>query len=223
MKYTQEYCRIAKAHRDGLRSAWAAYDEAMKQIERYKGSEGYNEEAQKAVSARDAAIQAQKKKTADEFTKVLSEMGGKVDGYSGVTFSDEDLRILQAFKLRSNASREEFKEAGRAMQNSHYALRVLNDIAREHGYYNLFVGLPGWQKCDNSNHVARLRESANAILRLEKPNSRREVIRDAVRNMRFPEGISYDRDFATDEEALSFYGGFDSTDAMQKFANVVDD
>ena len=228
MNRTHEYCRIAKAHRDGLKAIWAAYDETMKRLERYKGSSGYASDEADAARVRDEAIKAQSAVTAREFDDVLNGMREKVGGRAAVPPGDAELRLLQTLKLRNNISREEFQAAARALQDNSIALHTLDDIAQAHWFRNLFIDLPAWRDTASGHqeHIAQLLQSARAIVRLEKPDGRREAIRNALNNpgsVNTLSGYAIDRDFESDNDALSCYGGFRDDGDMRTFMSAVDD
>ena len=227
MNRTHEYCRIAKSHREGLRAIWAAYDETMKRLERYKGSSGYATDEEEARRVRDEAIKAQKAVTAREFDSVLDGMRAKIGGKAAVPPGDAELRLLQTLKLRNKISREEFQSAARALQDNTIALHTLDDIAQTHGFRNLFIDLPAWRDTESSHqeHIAQLLGSARRIVQLEKPDSRQETVNRA-RTENNPGALSVlwaDRDFESDNDAIEFYGGFHDTGDMQTFMGAVDD
>lgn len=227
MNRTHEYCRIAKAHRDGLRAIWAAYDETMKRLERYKGSSGYAADEAEAARVRDEAIKAQCAVTAREFDDVLNGMRDKVGGKAAVPPGDAELRLLQTLKLRDKISREELQAAARALQDNAIALHTLDDIAQGHGFHNMFVDLPAWRDTASGHqeHIASLLQSARSIVRLEKPDARREAIQNARdnHNINALTGLALDRDFDTETDALSCYGGFHDAGDLQNFMSTVDD
>ena len=225
MNRTHEYCRIAKAHRDGLRAIWTAYDETMQRLERYKGSSGYASDEKEAARVRDEAIKAQRAVSAREFDNVLDGMRDKVGGRAAIPPGDAELRLLQTLRLRDRISREEFQAAARALQDNSIALHTLDDIAQSHGYNGLFEDLPAWRDTTSTHqqHIASLLRAARSIVNLEKPDGRREAIRDALNNNSVASGFAFDRDFESDNEALSCYGGFRDTGDLQTFMNAVDD
>ena len=77
MNRTQEDYRIAQAHRDGLRTIWANYEETMQRLDRYKGSAGYEEDKREAEKKRDEAIRVQAQATGYAFDEVLKGMREK--------------------------------------------------------------------------------------------------------------------------------------------------
>ena len=226
MNRTAEYWRIAQAHREGLRSIWAAYNETMTKLDRYKGSAGYVDDEKAAAKVRDEAISAQKAVTAKAFDNVLQGMRDKVGGQAAIPPGDAELRLLQTIKLRDTISREELQAAGRALQDNSVALHTLDDIAQGHGFHNLFISYPAWRDGGSAHqrHIASLLESAKRIVALDKPDSKREAVAAARDNN--PAAIRSmwaDRDFDSESDAVVWYGGFNDPGDYDTFCKAVND
>ena len=222
---TEEFCRVAKAHRDGLKEIWSTYDKTLASLERYRGSAGYETDKKAAERTRDEAISRLRQTSIEQFDAVLGSMKEKVGGKAAVPPGEAELRLLQTLKLRNQISREEFEAAARALQDNAVALRALDDLAQTHGFRNMFVDLPAWRDTANvhQEHIAQLLQSARQIVRIEKPDSRDEAIRGAIGNHSIATGLAVDRDFETDSEALSCFGGFRGSEDMANFQNAVND
>ena len=236
MNRTHEYYRIAQAHKDALRAIWATYDDTMKRLERYKGSAGYEADEREAARVRDEAIKAQSQASAKAFDEVLKGMRDKVGGRAVVPPSDDELRLLQVLKLRDHTgdkgtrekvglSREELQAAGRALQDNTMALHALDDIARSHGHYNLFISYPAWSDGESvhQRRIANLTESARRIVQMKKVDARRESA-SAVRNGDYNalSSLVVDRDFESERDAILFYANVGEADA-DTFMNAVND
>lgn len=224
MDRTHEYCRIAQAHRDALRAIWATYNETMNRLERYKGSAGYDDDEREAARVRDEAIKAQAHATGKAFNQVLKEMREKAGGHVVAPPSDAELRLLQTLKLREKISRDELDAAGRALQDNTVALHALDDIARAHGHYGVCFKYPAWR--DNKNEIqeriATLTDSARRIVKLTKPDSRREAFAAAFRHEGDLSTVLADRDFTSDRDAIEYYGNISDAD-FDTFASAVND
>lgn len=237
MNRTQEYYRIAQAHREALRAIWTAYNDTLTRIDRYKGSAGYEEDKREAEKARDAAIKAQAQVTAAAFDSVLSGMRERAGGVVAIPPTAEELRLLEALKLREvdtgkpgvkGLTREELTAAGRALQDNTIALHTLDSIAGKHGYYNMFINYPAWSNTASAHQqrIAALTASAREIVRLTRPDGGAEAISAAVRS---GEGAlsairngRIDRDFPDAEAAVTYLGSMTAAE-YPGFAAAVND
>lgn len=225
MNRTHEYYRIAQAHRDALRAIWATYEETMNRLERYKGSAGYDDDEREAARVRDEAIKAQGQVTGKAFDQVLKSMREKVGGHVVAPPSDDELRLLQVLKMREKISKEELQSAGRALQDNTVALHALDDIAQAHGHHAMFIKYPAWRDSENTHQekIASLTESARRMIRMTKPDNKRDVYTAAFRH----EGgdlrsIRVDRDFDSERDAIEWYGNISDAD-FDTFASAVND
>lgn len=223
MDRTHEYYRIAQAHREGLRAIWATYNETMNRLERYKGSTGYDDDEREAARVRDEAVAAQAKITGKAFDAVLKGMREKVGGHALTPPNDDELRLLQTLKLRDHLSKEELQSAGRALQDNTVALHTLDDIAQAHGHHNLFVSYPAWRNSESVHQqkIASLTDSARRIVRMTKPDNRRET----VKNARYGGDLSsmrVDRDFDDERDMIQWYGNISDAD-FETFRSAVND
>lgn len=227
MNRTGEYYRIAQAHREALRAIWAAYNDTMAKVERYKGSAGYADDERAAAAARDEAIKAQKTATGKLFDDLLSSMREKVGGQAAIPPGDAEVRLLQTLKLRNKIGKEELQAAGRALQDNSVALHALDDIAQAHGFNNLFIQYPAWR--DNGNvqqmRIASLFESAKRIVALDRPDSKRDALSAAARdnNINVLRTVTVDRDFDNEDDAIELFGGFRDRADLETFRKAVND
>lgn len=223
MDRTHEYYRIAQAHREGLRAIWATYNDTMNRLERYKGSAGYDDDEREAARVRDEAIKAQAQVTGKAFDEVLKGMREKAGGNIVTPPGDDELRLLQTLKLRNHLSKEELQSAGRALQDNTVALHALDDIAQAHGHHNLFIAYPAWNDSESvhQRRIASLTDSARRIVRMTKPDNRRETAKAAVYGGDI-QSMRVDRDFDDERDMIQWYGNI--TDAeFDTFKSAVND
>ena len=131
MSYTTKFFESAKRFQDKRKKIMDTYESRMNELEKHNGSEYYTEESAKAAGARDEALKSLKA----EYTEVLYSFIGdmrKVNENRALTPPTEDeLRLVQALKLRSKLTPPELQQAANALKGNETCLRIVQEIADE--------------------------------------------------------------------------------------------
>ena len=226
---TRHYYEACTGYRQGLRGIWADFDKKMQQLERYKGSAGYEKEKAEAEKARDAAITALQTEYRDKFNGILKGMRESATTRSMTPPTQEQLALLQALKMRDKISRDELEQAGRTLKDSPVCLSVLQEIAQNlmektgsHQYYGLRFeteSTSGILSC-----IDGLAESAKRICGLKKCDSRADMAaRSSIYNPEWESNAMYafrvDKDVNSTREAMEFYGGVQNLESFEAAVN----
>ena len=222
MTNTERYYRTAKSHRELLRQIWAKYDAVIASLERHRGSSFYEEESKKAANDRDTAIAAAKRETAESFNEILKKMREAATNRPMAAPSSEFIGLLHALQLREHISRDELLQASRTLKENPACLAVLEELAQKNG----FIGLHFAAESTASilTHIDSLERAAQKLVKLEKPDSRREQIAraDAHSPNYSPmalDTILADRDFNDEDSMLSFFGNVENVTQFREAVN----
>ena len=135
---TRFYDRV-RWYKEAERDILSAHAQAVKNAERFKGSEGYKDLIAKADAERDAALNAEKAAMRTAMKTIIAEMREKVQNRKVTPPTSEQVNLLSVLKMRGDSlTAAEIKEAANNMEGCPAALAVLSDLARSRG---LVVGL----------------------------------------------------------------------------------
>ena len=213
---TEQYYMTAKNHREKLKLIWQTYETEVAALEKHQGSQYYDEEIKKAAEKRDTAIAATKDATATAFNEILLGMRESAVNRPMATPTDAELALLSALKMRERISRQEIEQAARTLKNSPVCLSVLQEIAEKQQFFGMRLAAESTSSI--LEHVESLEKAARKLLKLEKPDSRREQIAQAdIHSPNYSssalETLLVDRDFNDEDSMLSFFGNL--ADAAQ--------
>ena len=219
--YFNDWCK----YRAGLREIWASFDQGMKELEPMKGSRHYTERSEELTTERDNAIDDLQNEFRNEFSLTIEGMRRSVVERPAIPPTADQLAILQTLTLRKEVGVEDLEMAERSMSGNDFALAALQDIAVAKGVH---YRIPTTKKDLILRHIDDLADSASRLLKLEKPDSRRERLAAAHRN-RYEkhvfdptvfESFWADQDVSGEDEALNLFGGI-APDQIADFKEAV--
>lgn len=219
--FFNDWCK----YRAGLREIWASFDQGMKEIEAMKGSRHYTERSEELTTERDNAIHNLQTEFRNEFSLTVEGMRRSVITRPATPPSADQLAILQTLNLRKKVSVEDLEMAERSMSGNDFALAALQDIAVAKG---VNYRIPTTKNDLILQRIDSLADSASRLLKLEKPDSRRERLAAAHRN-RYEkhvfdptvfESFWADQDVSGEDEALNLFGGI-APDQIADFKEAV--
>lgn len=219
--FFNDWCK----YRAGLREIWASFDQGMKEIEPMKGSRRYTERCEELRAERDDAVHDLQTEFQNEFSVTIAGMRESVNTRPAAPPTAAQLAVLQTLSLRKQISIEELKMAEQSMNGNDLALSTLQDLAAAKGVH---YRIPTTKKDLILRHIDDLADSASRLLKLERPDSRRERLAAAHRN-RYEKHV-YDHDLfssfwqdqdpQSEDEALNLFGGI-APDQIADFKEAV--
>lgn len=150
MNNTRNLYTKAKEYQDKRKAIVDAYEGRLASLERMKGSQYYEEEAKKAEAERDTAVSALKEEYSPAFEAIMGEMLAAAGRREAQAPTAEELRIVQALKLRDYKSMrnvneeiltEELSHIARAVKGNAMCLSIVQDVARENGIHTDFTSM----------------------------------------------------------------------------------
>lgn len=229
LERTKHYYEACTGYRQSLRNIWKDFDTKMQQLEKYKGSAGFEKDKAAAEKERDAAIKAVQSEYADRFNDILKGMRKSATTRSMTPPTQEQLALLQALKMRHKISRDELEQAGRTLKENPVCLSVLEEIAQDlidktgsNEYYGLnFVteSTNGILSC-----IDGLTESAKRICSLNKCDSRADMAaHKSIYNPAYSHDALYsfrvDKDVSSTREAMELFGGVSNLESFEAAVN----
>ena len=219
--FFDDWCK----YRTGLREIWASFDQGMKEIEPMKGSRRYTERLEELTRERDNAIHNLQAEFQNEFSVTIEEMRKSVVERPAAPPTAAQLAVLQTLNLRQRVSVEELEMAERSMNGNDLALSTLQDIAVTKG---VNYRIPTTKKDLIMRHIDDLADSASRLLKLERPDSRRERLEIGHRNKYEKHVYDHDlfssfwqdQDPQSEDEALNLFGGI-APDQIADFKEAV--
>ncbi|MBR3505327.1 MAG: hypothetical protein IKO07_13945 [Clostridia bacterium] len=133
MKRTEILYSAMKDFTDARIAARAEYFAKMKPIETAKGSKYYNDARKEAEKARRATVDEARAKAADTVDVMIASMRKANSVRAMAAPTEEQLRILQALKMREKVTLNELDAAANAMCGNGAGLAVVEEIAQNSG------------------------------------------------------------------------------------------
>lgn len=219
--YFNDWCK----YRNGLREIWQIFDHGMEMIKGLESSKRYTERLEELTRERDNAIHNLQAELQNEFSVTIEGMRKSVDERPATPPSADQLAILQALNMRQKVSVEELEMAEQSMNGNDLALSTLQDIAAAKGVH---YRIPTTKKDLILRHIDDLADSASRLLKLERPDSRRERLKIAHRNKYEKHVYDHDvfssfwqdQDPQSEDEALNLFGGI-APDQIADFKEAV--
>ena len=144
MKNTLNLYTKAKEYQDKRKPILDAYEARMEALEDAKGSKYYTDEEKKAAEARDNALNSLKAEYKPSFSAVLQEMERTNARRAMPAPTAEELRLVQALKLRDyknmpnlkkEAVAQELQQIAQAVKGNPLCISIIQDVARENGIF----------------------------------------------------------------------------------------
>lgn len=139
MTNSGKYYTLINEFQTKRKAAYDRYDQELKELQRFKGSEYYETESQAAADRRDMTLkelQAEYRMKLDEVLKAMAKANAEREMKPPTT---EELNLLQMLRLKDSVSEEELRAAARTLRKNPTALEILGEIGRQHGYAKTFA------------------------------------------------------------------------------------
>lgn len=223
MTRTERYYELVKNYRRELRRIWADYEKTVADLDRYKGSRGFDEEMKNAASTRDTAISELQAEYLTRFGNITAAMKESALNVGMIAPTQEQLAILSALKMREKLTRDELEQAGRSLRGCPVALAVVDELALKHEIRGVHC-FGGESTSAILAHVDELAENGRRLCKLSKCDSKQEMVERAS-----PFSPNYDpsamRSFRVDcdpedeARALSVFGSVTDLEGFQAAVN----
>lgn len=132
MKNTEKYFYSVAGFIEDMNEINANYDKAVKRLEPFKGSDGYNQGMQEAQAQREASVRQMRETYLKQFREVAAKMRDSVSRRPLVAPATEQTALLSVLQMRQSLEKDELERAAQQMGGCPVALAVLDDLAQKH-------------------------------------------------------------------------------------------
>ena len=133
---TQTLYELLKDFQDKRSALVADYEHSLNVMEKYKGSEGYEEDIKKLQEAHEKELADLKSKYRPSIDIVLNGMEDAISKRTMNPPTAQQLRALQVLQMRDKVSREELDRVANTVKDSIIAMGVVQEIAIKNGIRN---------------------------------------------------------------------------------------
>ena len=123
----------AKKYQDERKAIIDAYEKRMTDLEDARGSVLYDKESKKAAEERDNALSTLKAEYQGGFNSIINEMRAVNSSRATNPPTEEELRIIQALKLKEKVTKAELDRIANAVKNNGLCLSVVQEMANKNG------------------------------------------------------------------------------------------
>lgn len=176
MKNTEYFYNTVLHYRKGLTEINAKFDRQIEAKQGYAGSPRYTEDVKAIEQERAAEIAALRADCAESFDTCIKSMELHAQSRPAVPPTDEQMRLLQVLKLKSNITRDDLTHAAHSMGDCSLALSVLEEIAVEHDILGFHAGGAGVSDQFVRDAIRGFAKNARTLLSIERTNQRRELM-----------------------------------------------
>lgn len=132
MKNSEKYFNCACGFIEDMAEIAATYDRAVKRLEPFAGSSGYESGMKEAQTERDAAVQRLREDYLRRFRDTAEKMRQSIDRRPLTPPTPEQAALLSVLQMRENVNKDELSRAAEQMAGCSAALAVLDDLAQKH-------------------------------------------------------------------------------------------
>lgn len=132
MKNTEKYFHGVAGFIEDMAEISANYDKAVKRLEPFEGSDGYNQGMQEAQAQREAGVRQMRETYVKQFRDVAAKMREAVDHRPLVPPTPKQAALLSVLSMRDSLTQDELTRAADQMAGCQAALSVLDDLAAKH-------------------------------------------------------------------------------------------
>ncbi|RKM60498.1 hypothetical protein D6855_07215 [Butyrivibrio sp. CB08] len=223
MNRTKQFYDLTMKYRKGLNEINDKYDAELAKIDKYRGSAGYDKDRDSIEHRRKDAIAAFQNERLTAFLTIIDEMRKTAKSRTMTAPTSEELALLQALKMRDNIGKDELEQASRTLRNCPVGLSILDEIAKKNDVMGVRFGAESTDSI--LNHINSLEESAKRLCALDRCDSRQEMLlRRNIHGADYDPQALYsfavDRDFISENDALTFMGGVTDLDSFRDAVNT---
>lgn len=132
MKNTEKYFNAVAGFIEDMAEISATYDKAVKRLEAFKGSTGYDQGVKEARAKMETDARKMRETYLAQFRDTTEKMREAVSNRPLVAPTPEQAALLSVLQMRASLSRDELERAARQMDGCPIALSVLDDLAKKH-------------------------------------------------------------------------------------------
>lgn len=174
MKNTQRLFEHAKQFQGERAAIVEKHEKELQRLNRYAGSSGYEKELKQEKKRFENELSELQAKYSAHFTSILQLMAHSIDRRTLTPPTDEQMRAVEAIRLRKHVSEEELSRVAQLLKDTPLALALLDDLAEEKGHLRRFARLcPEMTNEAARRTIQRLSEGLRDFLKFDTSKAAR--------------------------------------------------
>lgn len=220
---TELFYTKAKQFQDKRIEIMEGYEKSRKTLDRFKGSQGYEEDLKKLDEKLEKDLADLRNEYRPGFNVILGSMLDAVGRRSVSAPTNEQINLLNVLKMKKKVTLEECQRTAEAVKDNPIAISVVTEIAHDHGIMNSFDHLCPEMSSQRASDVVKSMKSGIEDF-LEHDTNRASRIAKKYYNEMYGKtegGLTKRKLFGTKEEFYSDNMGLDA-DSFRQFSEIVD-
>lgn len=176
MKNTEVFYTRAKQFQDKRQEMTEKYEKKLKDLERFKGSKGYEDDVKKLKDEHEAALEALRREYRESFRTIFSGMVDNIERRTISAPTTDQVNLLNTLKMKKKVSEEECRRVAEAVKDNPIAVSIVTEIAHDRGIMRNYDDLcPEMSSERASRIVAGMREISEDFLSYDTTRASRMV------------------------------------------------
>lgn len=178
MRNTEAFYQKAKRYQDERKAIVSKYENEVNRLERFKGSQGYDEDLKQLKENNRATLDALQAEYRPEFLDIIGGMMDSLGKRTMKTPTTDQLNLLSVLRMKKKISYEELSRAAQTVKDNPLAIDIVNEIAREQNIFHDFSDL-----CEEMSSEAvekilnRMRNETEDFLKYDTDYASRQAIK----------------------------------------------
>lgn len=135
---TELYYQNAKRFQDERRELSESYEKRMKDLDRFKGSKGYETEVEKLNKRYDDVLTALQDKYRPEFNVIFRGMVEAIGRRTVKAPTTDQVNLLNVLKMKRKVTLEDCQRTAESVKDNPIAVSIVSEIAHDHGIMHSF-------------------------------------------------------------------------------------
>ncbi len=214
ISYAELLFKLAYQYQNERANLLSEKAERLQALEKYRGSDGYTTDMRRVESEFFERLEGLKSTFLEESNVVLSGMTKSLSKRGMAAPTDEQLRILQALRMKNTLTRADLDSAAETLRDCPVGLSILDDMAQESGQPAKYHRLAAMSAETATGIISGLREQMKDFAESDRSRSGRLAERFLEKYgtvVTVPER----RKFQTKNEFFSMFCGLDPEDAAE--------
>lgn len=223
--YTKLFYEKAKRFQDEREKLTKAHDATVQYLERFAGSQGYDDEMQKENDRFETAMKNLRDESRPGLTMALSGMTDAIGKRTVKAPTADQINLLNILTMKKKVTVEELTRIAETIKDNPVALSLLTEIAHDHGIPRSFESIcPEMSSTTAMSIVQGMRDGLEDYLMYDTTKASRSAVRFHEEHYggKVEGGLKKRKLFDDIDGFYSEMYGMDET-TLDKFSEIVDE